>query len=104
MQCYRIADWPEWEAIVATDEGISIDLFIAEPGLVGRGLGHRMLEGYVNDVAFPRFADERVCWITHEAENVAALRCSQAVGFRVVRDFVEDGKASLLLSKSRPSA
>ena len=41
LQCYRIADWPDWQAVVETAEGVSIDLFIADPALVGRGLGRR---------------------------------------------------------------
>jgi aminoglycoside 6'-N-acetyltransferase len=101
LQCYRIADWPDWQAVVETSEGISIDLFIADPELIGRGLGRRMLAGYVESVAFPLYPDERLCWIGHEVENVAALACSEACGFVAVRRYVEEGKPYVLLVRER---
>jgi len=101
LQCYRNADWPDWQALVGTTEGISIDLFIADPALIGRGLGRRMLSGYVELVAFPAYPAERKCWIGHELENVAARACSEAAGFAPVREYVEDGKPCLLLVRER---
>src|SRR5580704_1069989 len=65
LQCYRVADWPDWQAVVQTTEGISIDLFIADPDLIGRGLGRRMLAQYVETIAFSLYPDERLCWIGH---------------------------------------
>jgi RimJ/RimL family protein N-acetyltransferase len=97
LQCYRICDWPDWQAVVETPEGIAIDLFIADPDRVGRGLGRRMLTAYVETVAFAAYPDERLCWISHEQENGAARACSEASGFMAVRTFVEDGKPSILL-------
>ncbi len=101
LQCYRIADWPDWEVVVETREGISIDLFIADSDLIGRGLGRRMLGQYVEAVAFPFYPDERMCWIGHQLENVAARACSEASGFAPVREYVEYGKRHVLLSLSR---
>ncbi len=101
LQCYRISDWPDWQAVVGTTEGISIDLFIADPNLVGRGLGRRMLKRYVETVAFAAYPDERLCWIGHELENVAARACSEASGFVAVREYVEEGKPFVLLVQER---
>ncbi|MHB8529996.1 MAG: GNAT family N-acetyltransferase [Caulobacteraceae bacterium] len=99
LQCYRNADWPDRRE-VGIHGGISIDLFIADPALTGRGLGHRMLACYVEDVAFPLHPDERLCFIGHEVENTAARACSAAAGFRFVRTYVEGGKPFVLLERS----
>jgi aminoglycoside 6'-N-acetyltransferase len=101
LQCYRIADWPDWQAVGKTTEGISIDLFIADPDLIGRGLGRRMLAQYVDAVAFAFYPDERLCWIGHQLENLAARACSQACGFVAVREYIEDGKPYVLLVRGR---
>ena len=48
LQCYRVADWADWQATIGVEHGVSIDLFIGEPELIGRGAGRRMLRGYVD--------------------------------------------------------
>jgi aminoglycoside 6'-N-acetyltransferase len=101
LQCYRIADWPDWQAVVETTEGISIDLFIADPDLIGRGLGRRMLARYVEAIAFPFYPDERLCWIGHQLENVAARACSEACGFAAAREYIEEGRPYVLLGRGR---
>ena len=101
LQCYRIAAWPDWQATIGVEQGVSIDLFIGEPQLVGRGIGRRMLGGYVDEVAFARHPDEQLCWIGHELENASAIACSLAAGFAPVRRFIEDRACSLLLVRQR---
>jgi aminoglycoside 6'-N-acetyltransferase len=97
LQCYRIADHPEWAQIIGQSEGIGVDLAIFEPALVGKGLGRAMLRGYLAEIAFPLYPAESKCFIGHDHENAAGLANSRAVGFRRVRDFVEDGRRSTLL-------
>lgn len=97
LQSYRVADWPAFQATVGVNHGVSVDLFIGEEGLLGRGVGRRMLSGFVDQAAFAQYPDERLCWIGHEAENLAARRCSAAAGFAPVRGYVEDGKACILM-------
>ena len=97
LQCYRLADWADWRATIGVDHGVSIDLFIGEPGLIGQGIGRRMLSGFVDRVAFPQHPEERLCWIGHELENVAARRCSAAAGFVPVREYVEDDNRCILM-------
>ena len=101
LQCYRIANWPDWQAVMETTEGISIDLFIADPDLIGRGLGRRMLARYVEAVAFPLYPNERLCWIGHQLPNIAARGCSEACGFVPARQYIEDGKPYVLLVRER---
>ena len=104
LQCYRVADWADWQATIGVDHGVSIDLFIGEPDLIGQGVGRRMLSGYVEQVAFPLHAEERLCWIGHELENRAARNCSAAAGFVPVREYVEDDRRCVLMVRQAPAA
>jgi aminoglycoside 6'-N-acetyltransferase len=101
LQCYRIAAYPNSAATIGETNGIGVDLLIFEPELIGKGLGRAMLGAYLRDVAFPLFPDERRCFIGHDHENVAGWRNSESVGFRHVRDFVEDDAPSRLLVLER---
>jgi aminoglycoside 6'-N-acetyltransferase len=100
LQSYRNVDYPEWAVIGAID-GVSIDLFIGDPAYLRRGYGRAALRGYVDEVAFPFHASEWRAHIGHELTNHAALRCSQAVGFRPLHQFLEDGMEMQLLVKER---
>jgi aminoglycoside 6'-N-acetyltransferase len=89
LQCYRLADWPDWASLVESSEGIGADLAIFEPDMIGLGAGRAMLDAYLRDIAFPLFPAETKCLIAHEVENHAAIACSTAVGFAFVRNFLE---------------
>ena len=56
-----------------------------------------MLAGYVDRVAHRLHPGERVCWIGHELQNIAARRCSAAAGFTPVREYDEDGRRYILM-------
>lgn len=96
LQCYRNLDNPDYAKLIGANGGISMDLYIGEPGYVGRGYGRAMLCAYLRQIAFPYFANETRAYIAHEPVNLAARRCSEAVGFRPVREFVEDGLPNIL--------
>jgi aminoglycoside 6'-N-acetyltransferase len=98
IQTYRVIDYPDFAATIGEAEGIGIDLFIGEPAYVGNGWGRLSLLKFINDVAFPLFPRENVCWIYHDKLNHRALRASKAVGFQHARDFIEDGNQMELLS------
>jgi RimJ/RimL family protein N-acetyltransferase len=102
LQCYRNVDYPEWCAIIDVYDGISIDLYIGDPASLHRGLGRAALGAYVRQIAFPAYPGEARAYIGHELINTAALRCSQAVGFRPLREFREDGIAMMLLVIDKP--
>jgi aminoglycoside 6'-N-acetyltransferase len=101
LQCYRNVDYPEWGAIIDVDGGISVDLFIGDPACLRRGLGRAALGGYLRQVAFPSYPGETRAYIGHELINTAALQCSQAVGFRPLRRFLEHGLEMMLLALDR---
>jgi aminoglycoside 6'-N-acetyltransferase len=97
LQCYRNADWPTWSELIGAARGVSVDLHIGDAAFLGRGFGRAMLHGYTWEVAL-RLYEEDTAYIAHETANLAALRCSRAVGFRPLREFVEDGVPMRLLS------
>ena len=97
LQCYRNVSYAPWAQLIGTTAGISVDLYLGEPGYLRRGYGRAMLDGYLKRVALPLFPGETEAYIAHAMTNTAALRCSQAIGFRPLRQFVEDGKEMRLL-------
>lgn len=101
LQCYAIMAYPAYARTIGVDHGVSIDLYIGDPGFVGRGFGRAMLAGYLGRVAFPAYPNEDLAYIAHEPDNLAALGCSRAVGFRPLRRIVEDGVVDQLLGLKR---
>jgi aminoglycoside 6'-N-acetyltransferase len=104
LQCYKNTDHPDYAREVGLHEGISVDLFIGEATMLGRGLGRRMLRQYVTEVAFPLYPDESKCFICHELTNLPVRACSRAAGFQAVREVMEGGVPSELLIFRRPEA
>ena len=103
VQSYRNLDYPEWAEMIDVRDGISVDLFIGEPAFLHRGMGRVLLVAYLKEVAFAYFAETRA-YIAHATANASALRCSQAAGFRPVREFLEDGVPTLLLMREAGTA
>jgi aminoglycoside 6'-N-acetyltransferase len=103
LQCYCNADYREWADLIGVDGGISVDLFIGDSAYLRQGFGRAALRGYLQRVAFPYYNFETRAYIAHAQVNTAALRCSQAAGFRRMRAFLEDGVEMLLLATDRSS-
>jgi len=86
LQFYRVTDFPEWSALLGIDEqtGVwSVDLFIGEPALWGRGLGTAALRLAV-DHLFEVERAQRVV-ITPFTWNPRAVRSYEKAGFRRLR-------------------
>jgi len=97
IQCYANMAYPDYAETIGVDHGVSVDLYIGDPAFVGRGFGRAMLAGYLARVAFPAYPAEDLAYIAHETDNLAALACSLAVGFKPLRRVVEDGVVDQLL-------
>jgi AacA4 family aminoglycoside N(6')-acetyltransferase len=86
-----------------TDPGVrGIDQSIAEPDLLGNGIGTRLVRALVDML----FRDPSVSKIQTDPAptNLRAIRCYQKAGFRVVRNIVTpDGQAVYMLQE-RPKA
>ena len=102
VQSYRNFDYPEWAEMIDVHDGISVDLFIGDPAFLHRGMGRALLVAYLQEVALARFAETHA-YIAHATANASALRCSQAAGFRPVREFLEHGVPTLLLKRDAGS-
>src|SRR5439155_27214219 len=89
IQTYLVADYAEYAALVAVGEGVAgVDLFLADPELLGRGIGSHALRAFVDDVVFAQAATT-ACVADPAADNAASLRAFEKAGFRAVRDFVD---------------
>lgn len=100
-QCYRLQDWPDYALEIGVPAGAAMDYFIAEPQLIGRGLGKAMLAAYLDQVVFPAFPDEAQCVVCHESANAASGAVLASIGFRWVRDLVEGGEPSRMMVLDR---
>ena len=101
LQCYRMGHYPDWGAFSDAADGVSVFFFIGDPAFLRRGRGRLALGGYLRQVAFPSYPEETRAYIGHELINTAALKCSQAVGFRPLRRFLEHGLEMMLLALDR---
>jgi RimJ/RimL family protein N-acetyltransferase len=102
IETYLVADYPEYASLIGLGEGTAgVDLFIADSALTGRGIGSELLRRFASEVVFANEATRR-CVAGPEAANVASVRAFEKAGFRIVKEFVEDGKPSLLLQLDRP--
>jgi aminoglycoside 6'-N-acetyltransferase len=81
-----VADWPEWNAILGLEDTAdvwSVDLFVGDPALWGRGLGTaalRLATGHLFEAE-----GARGVIITPFVRNDRAVRSYEKVGFRRVR-------------------
>ncbi len=102
IQWYAVAEsFPEG---VTTDENplftahprealAGVDLFLGEAGLVGTGLGPRVLESFLTAHVFPRF---RAAVVDPMSDNARALRAFEKAGF-VRTGWSEDSAYVLML-------
>jgi aminoglycoside 6'-N-acetyltransferase len=86
IQCYPIAAYPEYARELATVRevppgALSIDYFIAEPELRGRGLGAAMIAEFVAG-AWSRHPQAADVIVPVAAGNTASWRALERAGFR----------------------
>ena len=85
IETYLVVDHPEYEAHVQVGPGVAgVDLFIADEELIGRGLGPRILDSFVESVVFAR-DDVHAAVAAPRCENAASIRAFEKAGFRRVR-------------------
>jgi aminoglycoside 6'-N-acetyltransferase len=101
LQCYRNAAYPTWVDVIGVSDGFSLDFFVGEPSFLHRGFGRAALAEYLRRIAFPCYPEETWAYTAHEPSNRAAIQCSQAVGFRPLRTFPEEGVELMLFRMKR---
>lgn len=106
IQCYKNIDWPEYAKQVGLLNGISVDYFIGDPSMLGKGYGSEMVGAYLKEYAFTLFPEETDCYVCHDAKNLTATRSSEKSGFKYQRDVIENGVVCKLLcfSKCNPAS
>ena len=103
IQTYLLADYPEHAVLLgAGPEAAGLDLFIAEPELIGRGLGPEAIRSFVDGVVFARAAT-RACIADPDVRNLASIRAFEKAGFVRVRDYHDpsDGELHALVRLER---
>lgn len=103
IQTYQVSDHREYQQLVEVDEGVAgVDLFLADEGQLGRGLGTRVLEDFVRQVVFA-VPTTRACIADPDAENRSSLRAFEKAGFSAVRELVDpgDGRVHVLMRVDR---
>jgi RimJ/RimL family protein N-acetyltransferase len=103
IETYLVSDYPEHEEVVGTGEGVAgVDLFLADEGQTGRGLGSQVLDRFITDVVFSAWATH-ACVAGPDADNGASIRAFEKAGFTAVRKFREppDNRVHMLMRRDR---
>lgn len=80
IQCYRHADYPEWDTDVSVENAAGTDYFIGELDLIGRGHGSAAIDAVVG-IAFEIYPDVDSVVAVPQAENRASCRALEKAGF-----------------------
>jgi len=82
IQTYMIRDYPEYAALVGTDDGAAgVDLFIGEADYLHKGLGSHILRAFLREIVFG-VGDATSCIIGPSEANRIAIRAYEKAGFR----------------------
>ena len=90
LQSYRVQDYPDYVEEVGelAEIALSLDLFIADPELIGKGHGPALIRAFLAE-AFDRYGVSYAV-IGPSRANVPAIRAYEKAGFRYLRDYREE--------------
>jgi aminoglycoside 6'-N-acetyltransferase len=91
IQWYRLPDFPDYAAAVGEPAGAGLDLFVGDPGHVGRGLGALAINRFVTSVVFAARDVDR-CVAGPDVRNERSIRAFASAGFRWARDATVPGE------------
>lgn len=82
IQKYPVRDFP-WQDHNFTEEIVQnaagIDLFIGEESLIGKGIGHELIQSFLEQYIWPVY---QYCIVDPDLHNQAAIRCYQRLNFK----------------------
>ena len=97
LQWYYNRDFPDYGIdVIAEPDGISLDYFIGEPDHLGKQLGSHMLNSALARIGKNLAGTNKLCFVAHHRDNIAAIRCATLAGFAFRKNFFEDGQEHLL--------
>ena len=85
IQCYRHADYPDWDKIVGIKKAAGIDYLIGEPEFLGKGIGSQMIH-QIAQIAFDLFPDIDLILSTPQKLNLASCRALEKAGFKKLEE------------------
>ena len=90
IQSYRVDAYPDYVAELGElpAPALSLDVFIGEPDLIGKGIGPAVLREFLR-IAFERYGLGYAV-IGPARSNVAAIRSYEKIGFRYLKDYREE--------------
>ena len=90
IQSYRVSDHPDYAVMLGAlaRPAIGVDVFIADPALIGKGHGPALLREFLR-LAFDRYELD-YCVIGPTKTNAAAIRAYEKAGFRYLKEYRED--------------
>ena len=105
VQTYDVGKFDEYAQQLGADAGTaSMDLFIGEESMLGRGLGGRVIDRFVNDVVFAD-GSVRACIAGPSEGNRFSIRAFEKAGFRrwkVVQ--IREGESETVMRRERDVA
>ncbi len=85
IQTYKVNDWPEFGDYVGYDDHTaSVDLFIGDSTVRGKGFGSIMLKKFLKEIIFSN-GDITTCIIGPEPKNIRAIKSYEKTGFHYVK-------------------
>ena len=100
IQTYLIKDTPDYAKEIATEKGATIDLYIGDAKWLNRGLGWLIELKFLKEIVFQIFSSDE-CYISHDLENIAALKASKKAGFTYIRNYIEGDRKNMLLFNTK---
>lgn len=107
LQYYKLKDfpWPEqdFETAIA-DEASGLDLFIGNPSFIGKRLGSKIINQFLETMIWPRF---QFCVVDPDENNSASIKLFERCGFNFhkkiqSKDALERPVTLLLMIKRKP--
>ena len=100
IQTYLVRDYPDYTAVIGTKQGATIDFYIGERAFLRKGLGYLIELKFLSEIVFLITSSDR-CYISHDKDNLAALKASRRAGFVYVKDVVENNRVEKLFAISK---
>jgi aminoglycoside 6'-N-acetyltransferase len=86
-QTYRFDVYLEYATQLGVEaDWAGLDYFIGEPRYRGLGLAHRIIDAFVREHIFGRWADAGACVSSTDPANVRSIRALERAGFEFLRD------------------